>query len=79
MAWVRIRFCKLQKKFTRIAALSDKVYQLLTHGQWFSPGTPVSSPTKTDRHDIAEILLKVALNTKNKIKSLQCTLGLRFE
>jgi hypothetical protein len=73
MAWVRIRFCKLQKKFTRIAAPSDKVYQLLTHGQWFSPGTPVSSPTKTDRHDIAEILLKVALNTKNKIKSLQCT------
>jgi hypothetical protein len=32
----------------------------------FSPGTPVSSTTKTGRHDIAEILLKVALNTKNK-------------
>jgi hypothetical protein len=31
--------------------------------QWFSPGTPVSSTNKTDRHDIAEILLKVALNT----------------
>jgi hypothetical protein len=29
----------------------------------FSPGTPVSSTNKTDRHDIAEILLKVALNT----------------
>ena len=28
-----------------------------------SPGTPASS-TKTGRHDIAEILLKVALNTK---------------
>jgi hypothetical protein len=26
----------------------------------FSPGTPASSTTKTDRHDIAEILLKVA-------------------
>jgi hypothetical protein len=25
--------------------------------------------TKTDRHDIAEILLKVALNTINQIKS----------
>ena len=46
-----------------------KVYQLLAHGRWFSPGTPVSSTTKTGRHDIAEILLKVALNTKNKIKS----------
>jgi hypothetical protein len=29
----------------------------------FSPGPPVSSTNKTDRHDIAEILLKVALNT----------------
>jgi hypothetical protein len=39
----------------------DKVYQLPTHGRWFSPGTPASSTTKTGRHDIAEILLKVAL------------------
>jgi hypothetical protein len=37
------------------------VYQLLAHGRWFSPGTLASSTTKTDRHDIAEILLKVAL------------------
>jgi methylthioribose-1-phosphate isomerase len=29
----------------------------------FSLGTPVSSTDKTDRHDITEILLKVALNT----------------
>jgi hypothetical protein len=42
---------------------------LLAHGQWFSPGTPASSTTKTGRHDIAEILLKVALITKNQIKS----------
>jgi hypothetical protein len=28
-----------------------------------------SSITKTGRHDIAEILLKVALNTINQIKS----------
>jgi hypothetical protein len=27
-------------------------------GRWFSPGTPVSSTNKTDRHDITEILLK---------------------
>jgi hypothetical protein len=46
-------------------AASDKVYQLLAHGRWFSSGTPASSTTKTGRHDIAEILLKVALNTKN--------------
>ena len=54
------------KRVTRHAVASDKVYQLLAHGRWFSPGTPVSSTTKTGRHDIAEILLKVALNTKNQ-------------
>ena len=47
---------------------SDKVYQLLAHGRWFPPGTPASSTTKTGCHDMAELLLKVALNTKIKIK-----------
>jgi hypothetical protein len=37
------------------------VYQLVAHGRWFSLCTLASSTTKTDRHDIAEILLKVAL------------------
>jgi hypothetical protein len=31
----------------------------------FSPTTPVSYTNKTDRHDITELLLKVALNTIN--------------
>jgi hypothetical protein len=61
--WVSSRLCKLQKGCIRLAPASDKVYQLLVHGRWFSPGTPSSSTTKTIRHDIAEILLKVALNT----------------
>jgi hypothetical protein len=39
---------------------------LLAHGLWFSLGTPTSSTTKTGRHDIAEILLRVALTTKNQ-------------
>jgi hypothetical protein len=43
-----------------------KVYQLVAYGRWFSPGTPASSTTKTGRHDIAEILLKVALSTNNQ-------------
>ena len=51
-----------------IAAASDKAYQLLVHGRWFSPGTLVSSTNKTDRHDITEILLKVALNIINQTK-----------
>ena len=37
--------------------------QFLAHGRWFSP---TSSTTKTGRHDIAEILLKVVSNTKNQ-------------
>jgi hypothetical protein len=68
-AWVRARLCKLQKGCTRLA--SDKVYQLLAHGRWFSLGSPASSTTKIGRHDIAEILLKVALSTINQIKSNQ--------
>ena len=47
-----------------------------TAGRWFSPGTPVSSTNRTAHHDIAEILLKVALNTVNI--TLNCTLyGIR--
>jgi hypothetical protein len=46
------------------ATASDKVYQLLAHGRWFSLGTLASSTTKTDRHDIAEILLKVPSGVK---------------
>jgi hypothetical protein len=66
-AWVRARLCKLQKGCTRLAAASDKVYQLLAHCRWVSPGTPTSSTTKTGRHDIAEILLKVALKHQKSI------------
>jgi hypothetical protein len=42
---------------------------LLAQGRWFSPGIPASSTTKTGRHGIAEILLKVALKPqKSKSK-----------
>jgi hypothetical protein len=60
-------FVNYKKGCTRLAAASDKVYQLLVHGRWFSPGTSASSTTLTGFHDIAEILLKVALNTKKSI------------
>ena len=45
--------------------LCDKVCQWFVKGQWFSLGTPASSTNKTDRHDVAEMLLKVALDTIN--------------
>jgi len=53
------------------AASSDKAYQLLAYGQWFSPGTPASSTTKTGRHDIAEILLKVTLKHQKSNQSAE--------
>ena len=61
-------FVNYKEGCTQLAAVSDKVYQLLAHGRWFSLGTPASSTTNTGAM-IAEILLKVALNTKNQIKS----------
>jgi hypothetical protein len=39
---------------------------------WFSPGPPDFSTNKTDRHDITEILLKVALNTIKQINNQMC-------
>jgi hypothetical protein len=64
---------------------ADWSIHLLQSTSWFSLGTPVSSTNKTDRHDITEILLKVALNTINQtnqfimywrkirqIKSIKC-------
>ena len=56
MLWFRI---SMRAKCT---TLCDKVCQWLATGRWFSPGTPVSS-NKTNRHDVTEIVLKVALNT----------------
>jgi hypothetical protein len=57
----------LSYSITRLTATSNKVYQLLAHGRWFSLGTPASSTTKTGRHDIAEILLKMALKHQRSI------------
>ena len=65
-AWVHVQLCKLQKGCSRltVTAAIYKVYQLLAHDRWFSPGTLASATTKTDCHDIAEMLLKVALKTQ---------------
>ena len=56
-------FAKLSEiNSTLDTTLYDKVCQRLAAGRWFYMGTSVSTK-KTDRHDITEILLKVALNT----------------
>jgi hypothetical protein len=46
----------------RDTTLGDSLSVTRDTGQWFSPGTPVSS-NKTGRHDVAKIMLKVVLNT----------------
>ena len=65
LMWVRIPIR------ARCTTLYDKVCQWRATGPWFTPGFPVSSTNKTDHHDMAEILLRVALNTikpTNQIK-----------
>jgi hypothetical protein len=74
--WVRISIG------ARCTTLSDKVCQWLATGQWFSPGPPVSSTNKTDRNDITDILLKVALDTikqTNKPTVNACNHSLIYE
>ena len=71
-------FVNYKKGCTRFTAASDKAYQLLAHGRWFSPSTPDSSTTKTGRHDIAEILLKVALNTTKSSIIISYVVALNF-
>jgi hypothetical protein len=67
--WVRTPF----RRDVLDSTLCDKVCQWLDTCGWFSPGTPISSTNKTERHDIAKILLKVALNTINKqTKPIHC-------
>ena len=67
--WVRTQ----HMRGTFDTTLYDKVCQWLAAGRCFFPGSPVSSTNKTDRHDITEILLKLALNTINQLNHTDFT------
>jgi hypothetical protein len=54
------------EKTTDLSEITAKVCQRLATDRWFSPDPPVTSTTKTDRHDITEILLKVTSNKQTK-------------
>jgi hypothetical protein len=43
--------------------LTLHLMHVFTAGRWFPLGTRILATDKTDRHDMTEILLKVALNT----------------
>jgi hypothetical protein len=68
MLWVRISIR------TRCTTLCDKVCQWLATGLWFSPGPPVSSTNKADRHDITGI--KHHQTKKNK--KTKCSMFNRY-
>ena len=51
----------------------DKVCQLPAQCRWFSQGTPASFTSKTDHHDMTEILLKVALHPNQTSKQTSTT------
>ena len=59
-------FKSCSRPYVLDTTLCDIVCQWFATGWGFSLGTPISSTNKTDRHDITEILLKVALNTINQ-------------
>jgi len=61
--WVRIPL----RRGILYTTLCEKVCQWLATGQWFSPCTPVSCTNQSDRHDIAELLLKVAYTINQSI------------
>jgi hypothetical protein len=58
MLWVSIPL----RRGVLDTTLCDKVWQ------WLSTGTPVSYTCTTDRHDMTEILLDVALSSLNQTK-----------
>ena len=74
-------FVNMSKIRARCTILCEKVSDLpqVATGRWFSPGPPVSSTNKNERHDITEILLKVALSTiKQTSKQTKSVLLCRY-
>jgi hypothetical protein len=59
-------FVNYKNGCTRLAVASDKVYQLLAHGRWFSLGTPAFSTTA--RESLAETCLFATNKCKCMVK-----------
>ena len=55
--------CEVEPSSGEFYTLQHYVIKRLVAGRQFSPGTPVSLTNKTDRDNIAEILLKLPLTT----------------
>ena len=70
-------FVNYKKWCTRLAVASNKAYQLLARGRWFSPSTPASSTTKTGRHDIAKTP-QINQKSKSRIPDYDCASYIYF-
>ena len=65
-------YCEFESRSDEVCSIQHYVIKFVSDLRQFGgffPGTPVSSTNKTDIHDITEILLKVALNTKTQTKT----------
>jgi hypothetical protein len=61
-----------------IVSMYNESSQWRATDRWFSPGTPVSATNETEHHDIAEILLKVPLNTIKQTSIIRKQCGQRI-
>jgi hypothetical protein len=64
-----LQLCNKSLLFFLLLPQTDCLQQVADYVRgctWQFPGTPASSITKTGRHDIAKIFMKVALCTKNQ-------------
>ena len=67
-----------KKNKTRNFIIYSSVNRGFRFIRWFSPGTLISSANKNDRHDIAKILLKMALNAIKSHRLIQCSIQTGF-
>jgi len=65
------KFVRERVNTYRITAIMKVETDIMASIQASPKGTQVSSNNKTDRHDITEILLKVAFNTINQTKPIR--------
>ena len=71
--YVNSAYHHLSREFESHSWWSDKVCQRLTTGQWFSPGTPVSSTNKTDYYDTVKEIRKLKSQDSRTSECLRFT------
>ena len=77
-----LRYCDFESRLWQGAldtTLCDKVCHWLVTGRWFFSGTLGSSTNKTEHHDIAEISLKVTLNTITSSSSCRARFQMHWD